>query len=134
MGNAAPAGRGSNQAEPLVEYARAPNPSTVLVVTVPQLLVPSHWLVKAVPAGGIVEIPQLTGRALGRWLRSRASDDGVELEEEAAQLLITLVGDDPAALSSEVGKAALAGPRTGASERPRCARWWASTAPTRSSS
>lgn len=102
-------GLGPKQAEPLVEYARAPNPRTVLVVTVPQPLVPSHWLLKAVAAGGVVEIPQLTGRALASWLRSRASDDGVELEEEAAQLLITLVGDDPAALAGEAGKAALAG-------------------------
>ena len=102
-------GLGPKQALPLVEYVRAPNPSTVLVVTVPQPLVPSHWLLKAVPAGGAVEIPQLTGRALASWLRSRASDDGVELEEEAALLLITLVGDDPAALAGEAGKAALAG-------------------------
>jgi len=102
-------GLGPKQALPLVEYARAPNPSTVLVVTVPQPLVPSHWLVKAVAAGGVVEIPQLTGRALAGWLRSRASEDGVELDEEAAQLLITLVGEDPAALFGEVGKAALAG-------------------------
>jgi DNA polymerase-3 subunit delta len=102
-------GLGPKQAEPLVEYVRAPNPSTVLVLTVPQPLAPSHWLLKAVAAGGVVEIPQLTGRALASWLRSRASDDGVELEEEAAQLLITLVGDDPAALAGEAGKAALAG-------------------------
>ena len=102
-------GLGPKQALPLVEYVRAPNPSTVLVVTVPQPLVPSHWLLKAVAAGGVVEIPQLTGRALASWLRSRASDDGVELEEEAALLLITLVGDDPAALAGEAGKAALAG-------------------------
>jgi DNA polymerase-3 subunit delta len=113
-------GLGPKQAEPLVEYVRAPNPSTVLVLTVPQPLVPSHWLLNAVPAGGAVEIPQLTGRALASWLRSRATDDGVELEEEAAQLLITLVGEDPAALAGEVAKAALAsGPenrRVGAAE------------------
>lgn len=102
-------GLSPKQAEALVEYVRAPNPSTVLVLTVPEPLAPSHWLLKAVPAGGVVEIPQLTGRALAGWLRSRASDDGVELDEEAAQLLITLVGDDPAALAGEVGKAALAG-------------------------
>ena len=102
-------GLGPKQAEPLVEYVRAPNPSTVLALTVPQPLVLSHWLLKAVPAGGAVEIPQLTGRALAGWLRARASADGFELEAEAAHLLITLVGDDPAALAGEAGKAALAG-------------------------
>ena len=102
-------GLGPTPAKLLVEYVRAPNPSTVLAVTVPQLLVSSHWLLKAVPAVGNVEIPQLSGRALAGWLRARASADGFELEEEAAQLLITLVGDDPGALAGEVGKAALAG-------------------------
>ncbi len=102
-------GLGPKQGEALVEYVRAPNPSTVLVVTVPQPLPSSHWLLKVVPAGGVVEIPQLSGRALVSWLRSRASDDGLELDEEAAELVITLVGDDPAGLAGEVGKAALAG-------------------------
>jgi DNA polymerase-3 subunit delta len=102
-------GLGPKQAEPLVEYVRAPNPSTVLAVTVPQPLASSHWLLKAVPAAGAVEIPQLTGPALAGWLRARASADGFELEAEAAHLLITLVGDDPAALAGEAGKAALAG-------------------------
>ena len=35
--------------------------------------------------------------------------EGFELSEDAAQLLITLVGDDPAALAGEVVKAALGG-------------------------
>ena len=102
-------GLGPKQAEPLIEYLRAPNPSTVLVFTVPQPLAPSHWLRTAVPAACAVEVPQLGGRALAGWLRSRASADGFELGADAAQLLITLVGDDPAALAGEVGKAALAG-------------------------
>jgi DNA polymerase-3 subunit delta len=100
---------GTKQAEPLIEYLRAPNPTTVLAVAVSQALAPSHWLRSAVPAAAAVEIPQLAGRALAGWLRSRASADGLELEEDAAQLLIGLVGDDPAALAGEMGKAALAG-------------------------
>ena len=59
---------GTKQAEPLVEYLRAPNPSTVLVLCVLQPLAPSHWLLNVVsagsPPGSMVEIPQLTGRAL----------------------------------------------------------------------
>jgi DNA polymerase III subunit delta len=100
---------GAKQVERLVEYLRAPNPSTVLAFTVPQPLIPSHWLLKAVPAAGAVAIPQLSGRALSGWLCSRASADGFELGTDAAQLLITHVGDDPAALAGEVEKAALAG-------------------------
>lgn len=102
-------GLSTKQAEPLIEYLQAPNPSTVLALPVSQPLARAHWLLQAVPAGGTVEIPQLTGRALIGWLQARASRDGVHLEEEAAQLLVTLVGDDPAALAGEAAKAALAG-------------------------
>lgn len=100
---------GTKQAEPLVDYLRAPNPSTVLVLGVLQPLAPSHWLLKAVPAESVVELPQLAGRALAVWLRSHASAEGLEVSDEAAQLLITLVGDDPAALAGEVVKAAIGG-------------------------
>jgi DNA polymerase-3 subunit delta len=100
---------GAKQAEPLVEYLRAPNPATVLALAVSQPLASSHWLRSAVPAAAAVEIPELAGRALAGWLRSRASADGLELADDAAQLLVAMVGDDPAALVGEMGKAALAG-------------------------
>ncbi len=100
---------GAKQAEPLVEYLRAPNPATVLALAVPQPLASSHWLRSAVPAAAAVEIPELAGRALAGWLRSRASAEGLELADDAAQLLVAMVGDDPAALVGEMDKAALAG-------------------------
>jgi DNA polymerase-3 subunit delta len=100
---------GAKQAEPLVEYLRAPNPATVLALAVSQPLASSHWLRSAVPAAAAVEIPELAGRALAGWLRSRASAEGLELADDAAQLLVAMVGDDPAALVGEMGKAALAG-------------------------
>ena len=116
---------GPRQAEPLIEYLRAPNPSTVLALSVLLPIVGSHWIAKAVsaaspalsptlspalsPALSVVELPQLTGRALATWLRAHASAEGFELSDEAAQLLITLVGDDPAALAGEVVKAAIGG-------------------------
>ena len=100
---------GAKQAEPLIEYLRAPNPATVLALAVSQPLASSHWLRSAVPAAAAVEIPELAGRALAGWLRSRASAEGLELADDAAQLLVAMVGDDPAALVGEMGKAALAG-------------------------
>ena len=39
---------GPKQAEPLIEYLRAPNPSTVLALTVLLPIVASHWIAKAV--------------------------------------------------------------------------------------
>lgn len=100
---------GPKQAEPLIAYLRDPNPTTVLAVAVAQTLAPSHWLRAAVPAAATVEILPPTGRALASWLRARASADGLTIEDDAAGLLIALVGDDPAALAGEMGKAALAG-------------------------
>ena len=108
---------GTRQAESLVEYLHAPNPTTALLLGVPQALASSHWLVRAVAVGSspalptpaIVELPRLSGRALLGWLQARAAGDGFELAPEAAQLLVTLVGEDPAALAGEIEKAALAG-------------------------
>jgi DNA polymerase III subunit delta len=118
-------GLGPKQAEPLVEYLGQPNPATALLFPVPQRLVSPHWLLKAVasaaasasgePASGepalfsIVEVPRLSGRSLIGWLRAHAASAGLELAEDAAQLLVTFVGEEPAALAAELGKAALAG-------------------------
>ena len=99
----------AKQAEPLVGYLAEPNPSTVLLLLVEQELPPTHWLIKAVPASAIVGVPRLTGPAVVGWLRSRAAADGLEIGEEAASLLVQLVGDDLTTLLGEVEKAALTG-------------------------
>lgn len=100
---------GSKQAEPLVAYLAAPNPTTVLLLLVDQDLAPSHWLLKAVPAAAVVPVPRPTGRAVVTWLRGRAAQDGLEIGEDAASLLVQLVGDDLTTLLGEVEKAAVNG-------------------------
>jgi DNA polymerase-3 subunit delta len=106
---------GAKQAEPLVEYLRQPNPTTALLLPVPQPLASSHWLLKAIPGAvspasvSIVEVPRLSGRTLVGWLRAHASAGGLDLAEDAAQLLLVLLGEEPAALAAELGKAALVG-------------------------
>ena len=103
-------GLGAKQGESLAAYVRAPNPTTVLLLLAGQSLAPSHWLMQAVPAG--IErrrsVP-LAGRQLVAWLRARARADGFELDEDAAELLIELSGNDLTRLRGEVEKAALAG-------------------------
>jgi DNA polymerase III subunit delta len=99
----------AKQAEPLIAYLAAPNPSTVLLVLAAQDPSAGHWLWKAVPAGGIVAVPRLVGRQVVTWLRSRAAADGLEIGDDAAALLVQLVGDDLATVLGEVEKAALAG-------------------------
>ena len=100
---------GPKEAEPLIEYLRQPNPATALLLAVPQVLASSHWLLKSLPAASVVEVPRLSGRSLIGWLRAHAAGERLELAEDAAQLLVTLVGEEPAALAAELDKAALAG-------------------------
>jgi DNA polymerase III subunit delta len=94
---------------PLLDYLRNPNPSTALVLWADRELEAGHWLVKALPAGAAVLLAVPPGRGLVSWLRGRARALGLELAEEAAPLLVELVGDDPGLLGTELEKAALAG-------------------------
>ncbi|MGH7349179.1 MAG: DNA polymerase III subunit delta, partial [Candidatus Rokuibacteriota bacterium] len=99
----------AKSAEALAAYARAPNPSTALVLVADALLDGSHWLMRAVPHAGVVAAPALAGRTLAVWLRAHAQGCGYELREDAAGLLVELSGDDLTRLVGEVEKAALAG-------------------------
>jgi DNA polymerase-3 subunit delta len=96
-------------AEALGAYCQSPNPSTVLLLLADQPLAATHWLQKAVPRGAIVAVPVPAGGQLVAWLRGRAQADAIELAEDAARLLVELVGDDLARLHGEMEKAALAG-------------------------
>jgi DNA polymerase-3 subunit delta len=98
----------AKQAERLVEYIASPSPSTALLLLVDQELAASHWLLKAVPGPAIVAVPRPVGRAVVSWLRARSAADGLEIAEDAASLLVQLVGDDLTTLLGEVEKAALA--------------------------
>src|SRR5438128_2045895 len=106
---------GQRHAEALGAYARDPNPSTRLVLLADEGLRTSrdrradHWLVQALPAGAIVDLPARQGRELAGWLRQRAAAEGLQVSEEATRLLIEWVGEDGAVLLGEVRKAALAG-------------------------
>jgi len=102
-------GIGAKQGEALAAYLRSPNPSTVLLLLAAQSLASSHWLMNAMPAACVVPVPPPTGRQLVGWLRSRAGMDGLELDEDAAGLLVELSGNDLTQLRGEVEKAALAG-------------------------
>ncbi|MBI2216540.1 MAG: DNA polymerase III subunit delta [Candidatus Rokubacteria bacterium] len=100
------------------EYTANPNPSTCLLLLADELLAGGrdgkpHWLLRAVPASGVVTLPARRGRALEEWLRQRAAADGITVSEDAARLLVEWVGDDTAALLGEVRKAALAGAAVG---------------------
>jgi DNA polymerase III subunit delta len=102
-------------AETLTAYARAPNPTTCLLLLAGEGLAASrerrtdHWLLSALPPMALVALPQRRGRALEDWLKQRAAAEGLTVSDEAARLLVQWVGDDGARLLGEARKAALAG-------------------------
>jgi DNA polymerase III subunit delta len=93
----------------LLEYARSPSPTSVLVLLAERELASGHWLVEALPSAAVVQLTPPTGRGLVGWLRARGRAAGIDLAEDAAQMLVDLVGDEPGALVTELEKAALVG-------------------------
>lgn len=99
--------------EPLVGYAKTPNPTTCLLLLADERLGADrdrrtdHWLLRLLPPAVVAEARRLTGAALIGWLKNRAAASHIELSEDAAQLLIQSVGDDLGALVGELEKAAL---------------------------
>jgi len=101
-------------AESLREYVTQPSPTSCLLLLADESLAAerdrkAHWLLEAVPAAAIIDLPVRKGRALQDWLRQRAAVEGYTVSEEAARLLVQWSGDDPVTLLAELRKAALAG-------------------------
>src|SRR5213593_4958511 len=102
-------------AEILGGYAKSPNPATCLLLLADEPLRASrdrrtdHWLMGAVPAAAIIELPTRGARDLAGWVRQRAALEGLTITDEAARLLVELTGEDTATLLGEARKAALAG-------------------------
>src|SRR4029453_400426 len=94
---------------------KSPNPATCLLLLADEPLRASrdrrtdHWLIGAVPAPAIVELPTRGPRDLAGWVRQRAALEGLTISDEAARLLVELTGEDTATLLGEARKAALAG-------------------------
>ena len=100
--------------EGLRAYVANPAPTTCLLLLADEPLTgerdrKAHWLLDAVPAAAIVELPVRKGRALQDWVRQRAAAEGYTVTDEAARLLVQWTGDDAVTLLAEIRKAALAG-------------------------
>ncbi|MGG5254988.1 DNA polymerase III subunit delta [Neobacillus sp. SM06] len=93
----------------LEAYLREPAPFTVLVFFAPyEKLDERKKMTKELKKHAVtVEAKKLTESELNNWIQSRAKVNGVEINQEAIDLLLTLVGPNLFMLTSEVDKLAL---------------------------
>ncbi len=95
--------RKSRVREELVRYLANPNPTTVLVLVQGAGEEPDPELAARATA---VAIDPLPPARVARWVAHRAGERNVTLEPEAAELLVSAVGNDLAALAQELDKLA----------------------------
>src|SRR5260370_22994163 len=79
-------GLAAKAGEVLTAYAKAPNPSTALVLVADALLEGGHWLVRAVPAAAVVAAPAPRGRARARRAPRHAHGPGDQHPDDPGHL------------------------------------------------
>jgi DNA polymerase-3 subunit delta len=89
----------------IAAYLASPTPDTVLALVANELKKDSP-LAKACAKAGDVLVYDVPKRRLSEWVRKQFGDRGVQIDAEAARLLIDVVGEDPEELASEVDKIA----------------------------
>jgi DNA polymerase III subunit delta len=99
----------ATDAQPVLDYLKAPSPETVLTLVGNGLRADSA-LAKAVAKSGEVLVYDLPKRGknadLPGWVRKQFAALGIEVEPSVARLLVDLVGDDLDELAGEVEKLA----------------------------
>jgi DNA polymerase-3 subunit delta len=86
-------------------YLTSPAPDTVLALVAAELKKDSA-LGKACAKAGDILVYDVTKRRLPEWVAKQFADRGVEVDAEAARLLVEIVGEDPEELATEVDKIA----------------------------
>jgi DNA polymerase-3 subunit delta len=86
-------------------YLTSPAPDTVLALVAAELKKDSA-LGKACTKAGDVLVYDVTKRRLPEWVAKQFADRSVEVDAEAARLLVEIVGEDPEELATEVDKIA----------------------------
>jgi len=86
-------------------YLGSPAPDTVLALVAAELKKDSA-LAKACAKAGDVLVYDVPKRRLSEWVAKQFADRQVPVDDEAARLLIEVVGEDPEELASEVDKIA----------------------------
>jgi DNA polymerase-3 subunit delta len=89
----------------LAEYLADPAPDTVLALVAAELKKDSA-LGKACAKTGEILTYDVPKRRLGDWVSTQFKDRGVQVDAEAARVLVEIVGENPEELASEVDKIA----------------------------
>jgi DNA polymerase-3 subunit delta len=100
-------GRGLGKWEGLAEHLSRMPPTTELVFVEGPLNEANPLLVRLRPLAKVQPFPLLTGDALHRWIRQRASQRGVNIELRAVSALADAIGSDLRVIDSELQKLAL---------------------------
>ena len=89
----------------IAAYLASPAPDTVLALVARELKKDSA-LGKACAKAGDVLVYDVPRRRIPEWVKKQFGDRGVEVDAEAARLLVEIVGEDPEELATEVDKIA----------------------------
>jgi DNA polymerase III subunit delta len=89
----------------LAEYFADPAPDTVLALVAAELKKDSA-LGKACAKAGEILTYDIPKRRLGDWVSTQFKERGVQVDAEAARVLVEIVGERPEELASEVDKIA----------------------------
>ncbi|WP_066367914.1 DNA polymerase III subunit delta [Neobacillus fumarioli] len=101
--------KAAHNVERLEAYLKEPAPYTVLVIMAPyEKLDERKKITKELKRNAeIVEAKKLNEQELKNWIKQRAKQFSVEIEPEAIELLLMLVGTNMFMLSSEIEKLSL---------------------------
>jgi DNA polymerase-3 subunit delta len=86
-------------------YLANPAPDTVLALVAVEMKKDSV-LAKAAKKAGDILVYDVPKRRLPEWVAKQFADRKVAIDDDAARLLVEVVGEDPEELASEVGKIA----------------------------
>jgi DNA polymerase-3 subunit delta len=89
----------------LTSYLASPAPDTVLALVAAEVKKDSA-LAKACAKAGDVLVYDVVKRRLPEWVAKQFAERGVDVDGEAARLLVEIVGEDPEELATEVDKIA----------------------------
>jgi DNA polymerase-3 subunit delta len=92
-------------AKVLAEYLADPAPDTVLALVAAELKKDSA-LAKAAGKAGEILTYDVPKRRIGDWVSTQFKERGVQVDAEAARVLVEIVGENPEELASEVDKIA----------------------------